>query len=130
MTDINTEDWTAKQYMKKSDLELTETCAKWLGLKYVISSDSYIVIPNQRSYCTEIFDWNDLMTKVVPKLILKCPYWITIDYSDSLIFTIDCLHKGTVKQGKFPDDFPRAVLELVAKLYEAESFNGQMPGGK
>jgi hypothetical protein len=138
MTDINTEDWTAKQYMKKSDLELTETCAKWLGYSKIKTS-TLCVFDGNVEILTETgwrrFEplhptkgWNDLMKKVVPKLPVR--YGIHFRLGENPHFWINEIGGSFQDNGKYPDDFPRAVLELVAKLYEAESFSGQMPGGK
>jgi hypothetical protein len=98
------------------DLELCETAAKWLGINYEIIGyrKPFIAIVgeyvkgNKPVHFDPLTNWNDLMLKVVPKLPKGTR--MVIGKGDFIVGHI--MKRGTVR-GKFPDDFPRAVLELV-----------------
>lgn len=121
-----------------TDLELTEKCAKWLGIYWKTSISRVYIIkdiiahenkPDDYLYASfdPLHDWNDLMIKVVPKLPLD--YWIEIrpgdrefkiNYDEKYDYSTHSIITKTVTEGIFPDEFPRVILELVAELYEKE----------
>jgi hypothetical protein len=106
-----------------TDLELTERCAKWLGLDIVW--DNGCDEPDRDNYWPPgfypigggdivsfdpLYNWNDLMTKVVPKL--------PSEY-DVRIYPPDHYHIFKDDEFKECDELkwlPRAILELIAEM--------------
>jgi hypothetical protein len=119
-----------------TDLELTERCAKWLGYRNCRVEASLAYAPQHIEIQDEgvwvwfnpLHDWNDLMTRVVPKLPMD--YWIEIrpcdsefiiNYDDEYNYDKNKHMAKIIKEGKFPDDFPRAILELIAEMEEKKT---------
>jgi hypothetical protein len=108
----------------KTDLELTEIAAKWLGwhVEDGIPYDKYalpLFVGGTVTFVDNPFNWipfdplnnqNALWNMVVPKL------------PDGSILIVP--HEGKFwidnKQGNL-SDLPRAILELVAEIYESEA---------
>ena len=95
-----------------TDLELTEVCAKWLGIcscePFHLESNTCPVHGEKQYSFDPLHNWNDLMTKVVPKL----PNGYHIDITIGQF----CLHRGDAfnVSGSL-SNLPRSVLELVAE---------------
>ncbi len=102
-----------------NDFELTKKCAEWLGIDceevgyrkpFIGTWDSE---KKKMIKFGPLHDWNDLMTKVVPRL----PYKIEILERWFWIYKIS---QGLIKKGKHPDDLPKAILDLVAEIAKEE----------
>lgn len=107
-----------------TDLELCEIAARWLGISYHISGN-YIMVEDDKpddegdynmAEFDPLHDRNDL-DKVVVKLLDE-GYKIQFGKAYTNKFTIVHIDNPYYKEGIYPDDFPRAVLELVAELYK------------
>jgi hypothetical protein len=109
-----------KQERAMTDLELTERCAKWIGLEYETEWCGEVTLITRTETYLEVcpfdplHDWNDLMAKVVPKLISDRNIGIVISRNGFVFEGPDAPDTS----GKFPDDFPRAILELIAEMEE------------
>jgi hypothetical protein len=97
-----------------TDLQLNEIAAKWLGLE-IWSSLTNVFIKTESGQ-VEHFDPlnndNDLWKMVVPKLSYIAEISV-FGGSFEIIYNTDPV-KGNLS------DLPRAILELVAELYESE----------
>ena len=113
-----------------TDLELTEICAKWLEIKaetrevFGMLGTGKVWIYNNDKW--QIFDplhnWHDLMTKVVPRLP-KFNQKIRLEIIPQDNY-FEIHGPFPHPHGKYPDDLPRAILELVAEI-EKEGEDGQ-----
>jgi len=109
-----------------TDLELTETAAKWLGCGYkkeehLTGMGHYIRLNGISKWFDPLHDMNDLMLKVVPKLLEE--NWllsinITKDEDKVWAEIVNVMTFSVVKEAVFPTDFPRAVLKLVKEIYD------------
>jgi hypothetical protein len=108
-----------------TDLELTEICARWcnLGDLNITNGFVYYAMPNGWRKFNPLHPtegWNDLWNLVVPKLVD-----VDISTKNNMF---DILRPVTPSKGVWNtwkdgnlSDLPRAVLELVAELYESQS---------
>ena len=99
---------------KKTDLELTEICAKWLGLpEHGFMGESLMYVKdNTFTPFDPLHNQNDLWNLVMPKLEEEK----TVIFSSSFYIYRNA---NLIKAG-IPADLPRAILEMVAELYESE----------
>jgi hypothetical protein len=99
-----------------TDLELTETATRWLGIYHSTSRYGVVFVGSgfalpQAFYPLE--DRNDL-----DKIIQKLPdtYCILIEPPTFGIYIRDWVLGESVKFGSYPTDYARAILELVYQL--------------
>jgi hypothetical protein len=97
-----------------SDLELTEKCAKWCGLKVQIARGSvFVLIDEEFEPFDPLNNKNDLWDIVVPKLPKDIE--VSTQQGKYIIFK-DGSSKG-IKQGNLPD-LSRAICTLIAEMEE------------
>ncbi len=104
-----------------TDLKLIEIAAKWLGLEYkIIAGEVFLSIAKEdgKIGIVNTFDplhnKNDLWDMIVPKLPNgQIRINLRIQYCS--------LQYGDIKKEGSLSDLPRAILELIAELYESEA---------
>ena len=111
--------------MSKTDLELTEIAARWLGYEQGLTLFTFV--DNKLNNWVGIKDVNDEwvkfnplhdrndLDKVVVRLMGQKDIIFHIRAGAFVIYTAGHDEK-LLAEGNYPADFPRAILELVAEI--------------
>ena len=94
--------------------DLSEIAARWLGYEpSIIDDEVYIEGECFANRFNPLEDRNDLV-----RVEEKLPYEITIRGNRFWINSEETIYGTPLKKGRYPADYPTALLELVKTLYE------------
>jgi hypothetical protein len=106
-----------------NDLELTRRTAEKCGLDYWVTLDvEQVIMYRDDNYqfhkFNPLYDMNDLMRIVVPKLLKKERIWVYIGEDRFAINDHDCPVNEAIRGGSYPADYARAVCECLVEAEE------------
>ena len=116
---------------KPTDLELIKNAAEFCGYEYKLFSNQdeivtvHIKVEEQFPYrlFDPLFNHNDLV-KVVERLLKKYHIHLsqaTFEIRGYFVNSSGGVYGETYKTGRYPDDYPRAILELAWEINKSIS---------